>query len=1305
MTTNTGGNIQESENVVVAAGDDNGRRIMDCPCHNFTALSKIVDALTEDDRTNAMIEWLNGRTDKIAMEQQTLLSCGKRFQCRFRYGTSFAILNAIRDACKPFLDTTAAAAAAATTPTTSFTAVGVSVENQDSNPSAAPDLKIGDEASFPPLTQPRRQPKQTLDDHPGLSNFPPMNASKLLRPKNHDVGAINTLPTRKKKSAKRGEVLPRTATTTTASSNGGGGVPGNGNSTSAWGPTSSSSGSAPHGTAKNAWTSRSSSVEHDRMAARNMQAPVTIPSSVVTTSDVVPPGLARDNDASAHPGPTTGTATVCAAPMVQTSSGDGITTGISTDASSSPATAGAPSTTLTRMTTAGLAALAGSDQRPNEVNPPPPATTDGFSEQQMARLVGVYVALIRNMLVPSTPLELHFLFQLILLDGSTQNGAPHPSSRSTNGGIDGATTEKTNHTDSLSSTPSPIQPPAPVILFFKPILRGRQACIRFAQKVLGKLEDPLLRRFGPSILRVLVRSAALGRTCPGIVQSLHDRLDRIIEKSSSLEDYGETTTTTGTHAILTQPFERDRDSRHNYKTTAEVSIYQNREECRDAFLSQLRTFMTAKSRVFRNEEVDRAREVAEHESRRIIRNVSSVNMVWFAQFFCELLLQVGRSPVEEMDPDLLKIAEDRDRLQQLHKRFSNKIPHRGNKNGPQKLVLSGQRKPSSSSSGDNSSSPPPYKEALSSFPGYQEFFFIFMHSADSYNFGVHLLNQLATTTKTLMSDRSTTGLEKRALDLQMTARFLGALVFSPNWSSEAVDWKKIQPAPVVDTGLRTLDSIGLPLAKMVLEAWEGGFLLLVVPWTTELLKMSKWDTISQSSRVFRQLLANLRMIQHAATSMDDPRFCSPGMLLVAFCLESLFNDTISLPKLTSLPPATLTKSPESLDDLDRLDIMLNPVALFASSPHVEDLVYLFDGETQDSQNTQAPIKPKKLRPSTIGSLSADTRSFLPPESPRGKPSGLSSLVERDCSQYGKKWAIQQKLVDAFFHQHRDLKVICDFAVDQTLKTISGQAWTKFAIQAALEREITMEAPERDIEEFPLSAMDLSSEYLRDQLRGRVEQSLKLFAPSGVNQKVLDMATNLSVAGALQSSQPSMRSMVSVLEGLATDNRDRVKAKLEAPENSLVADAIRSIEEIQKNLSSTDPNHNVRLIAEASSCLDLLSRSSMVPSDEHVLRNLFEAIFELDRSSEAILAASLRSDNEYPWRVFVQFLYFASNLAKISSHGMKHLSGILGEEFYSLSSCELASLSKESQATLSKVAVTLGLQKSNQQFVAGMHSLE
>lgn len=1228
---------------------------IDCPCHNFTALSKIVDVLEDDGRTRAMISWLNGDTDKLSMEQQILLSCGKRFQCRFRYGTSFAILNAIRDACKPFLD---AATTPAATPSTAEMAAVTAAASAATNPSAALDVR--DETSFPPLPTLKSQ-KQSLRNHPGLSNFLPAPTESsgfspiFEPPKTNTVPAINTLPTRNKKSKRR----IRLQGTIPGSSDGGG--------------FSGSAGIAPKGSPPISFTHQTANEW-----TRNIDHRLTADPIKESPRDDSPPSSSSIAEVAApvwtcnvHSVGTMPTAITLAVPTVERTN-DNVTPGTAVDVS------------LTVST---------SPDGTNAVLSPPLAESSGANRpvtvcsSQLRRLVDVYVALIRNMLVPSTPLELHFLLQLIIVDSTTPSASREVDTQIKN-------------TDSIANPSTAADP----VIFFQPILQGREQCIQFSQNALLKLEESLLQRLSPFILKALVRSEAFQRACPSIAKNLNRLLDdhkasRLGLLGGTSDDIGETLT--GTHAILTLPFERDRDSRHNYKTQAEVSIYQNREESRDAFLSQLRNFMTAKSKVFLNEDVDRAREVVEQESRRIIRNISSVNMVWFAQFFCDLLLQVGRSPVEEMDPDLLKIADDRERLQQLHRRFSKKIPHTSTKNSSKKLLFSGQR--NGTNNRDSAASPSPFQEALASFTGYQEFFFLFLYSVDSYNFGVHVMNQIATITKNLMSDRSPSGLEKRALDLQMTARFLGVLVFSPNWRGEAVDWSKIKPVPAADSCLAQMECIGLPLSKVVREAWEGGFLLLVVPWITEFLKMSKWDTFSQSSRFFRQVLANLRMIQSVATS-KDAMFYGANMQLVSFHLESFFSDTFSLPKLTSLPPATLPNSPESLDGLDRLDVRLSPVFLFVSSPYVEELGSLLDGGVPEDKDKKLPNRPKKLRPPIIRtSLNCETRSFLL-ESPEGKPLIQSRILGIDYCPDGKRWAIQKKLADEFFHRHRDLKIICDFAVDQTLKTLSENALAKFAAQALRERKITAKSPERDLEDFKLRALELSEDHIRDQLRDRVDKSLTLFGPSGLNQKVHDTASNLSVTAAIQSCGLLIRSMVSaeskiVLEGFGAENKHRctiddqekllMSSEAAAPEH-LIEDAIRSIDMIQKNLSSTDPAHNLRLLRAASGFVELLSKSALIPSNETNLRHLFETIFELDRVSEEILVQSLQSDDLYPWRVFVQFLCFASNLSKISSHGMKHLSGILGEEFLvSVTSSELESLSKESQGRLFQLVVTLG----------------
>ncbi len=183
---------------------DRHKSRINCPCQDFAALSKIVAVLSSEDRTRDLIDWLNGDTDHVAIAEQRLLSCGKRYQCRFRYGTAFAILDAIRDACAPFLVDTSTGIVTSTTCVNSVTQEALSQdEKQPFNPLA--DYN----AQFPPL-----------DTHPGLSNIllPPKGATKNISGQGNlswgnsgggsiaateTTTSIHTLPTRKKKSKRR----------------------------------------------------------------------------------------------------------------------------------------------------------------------------------------------------------------------------------------------------------------------------------------------------------------------------------------------------------------------------------------------------------------------------------------------------------------------------------------------------------------------------------------------------------------------------------------------------------------------------------------------------------------------------------------------------------------------------------------------------------------------------------------------------------------------------------------------------------------------------------------------------------------------------------------------------------------------------------------------------------------------------------------------------------------------------------------------------------------------------------------------
>jgi len=659
--------------------------------------------------------------------------------------------------------------------------------------------------------------------------------------------------------------------------------------------------------------------------------------------------------------------------------------------------------------------------------------------------------------------------------------------------------------------------------------------------------------------------------------------------------------------------------------------------------------------------------------------------LWFAQFFCELLLQVGLAPVDEMDQELLKIvADDRDKLQKLHKRFSKKIPSRASQaraGFASTATATGRRneryRNHNNINNNKSWMTSTFQESLSYFPGYQEFFFIFLYSVNSYNFGIHLLHQVVEKMSGMISNHSLSGLEKRMLELALLGRFLGFLVFSPNWQEEGIDLNKLKPCICsLDYGLNLLESVGLPLPKIVQEAWDGGYIFLTIPWVTELLKMSKWDSISQSSMNYRQILANLRLVQ-SYTSQPSPEEIMGGgshLQLLSFHLETFFNDTFSLPKLTSLPDATIARnSRTNPDSLDNQKIGLSTAAIYASSPHMENLCDMITNMTK--KKTRHEIK-RKLRPSIVTTaVGTEAQSYLGAELPREKV--MSPLSKTACkgspldkSAYGKKIHAQNKLMEGFFHQHRDLKEICDFAVDQTLKTLLVEEIHVFVVQAAHELNIGIQSTETEIEEMEIRAFQSSRDLLRNKLTTKLTKSLELFCHHDMQTRVIDVAIQLSTVRGMESSQPIVRGLISSSTKIVLkdpeNNKNAPNGKKEETKTEIdhaIEAATSSIRNLQNDLCKVDDaKTNTRLIEEALACVETLTKSVLIPR-ENLLREFFDCILDLEAIAESIINQVLEFDTPELWITFCAFFRLLEHLARISGYWRSRISNLFGEDFF------------------------------------------
>jgi hypothetical protein len=420
----------------------------------------------------------------------------------------------------------------------------------------------------------------------------------------------------------------------------------------------------------------------------------------------------------------------------------------------------------------------------------------------------------------------------------------------------------------------------------------------------------------------------------------------------------------------------------------------------------------------------------------------------------------------------------------------------------------------------------PLIEAQQFFPGHQEFFFIFIMSTDCYSFGVHLKNRLKITVLDLASCDATKGFEKRLSHLQLLSRFLGLLVFSPSWHESC--------------GGTEFDAIfkfdpEIPLVGMVEQAWREGHLVSTVPWVVEFLRMARWSPTLINSDPFERLLALLVGIHHQIICDENEASdsLSENMQLVSLYFETLFGDIVGLDRAASLSIASIVER-ENLESksLDASTLRLSNSLLVSSNPHVEELSALLSSLTQGQ--TKLSGSSRKLTPYSIGGGIASSSDPLRTSnsisaSPIKLNGSLASRFRNDEANGANEEhsAILAKLVEAFFHQHRDLKELCEFIVNQTLKNVAVCMRDECIIPFLEKRAstITKSRGLNCVKKVEEEAIEASRAFLAAQLETIIPRALALLCPPRIQSRVRDVAAKLSISHATQLGEPTVDSLV------------------------------------------------------------------------------------------------------------------------------------------------------------------------------------
>jgi hypothetical protein len=251
------------------------------------------------------------------------------------------------------------------------------------------------------------------------------------------------------------------------------------------------------------------------------------------------------------------------------------------------------------------------------------------------------------------------------------------------------------------------------------------------------------------------------------------------------------------------------------------------------------------------------------------------------------------------------------------------------------------------------------------------------------------------------------------------------------------------------------------------------------------------------------------------------------MQLISFELETLFADVVGLSKAARLPHAMLPEqqisdvsSSKDSAFVDRDHCLFTKSYIFGICPLMEELHGLMleltrtGGKLQGSSGT-----PRKMRPYAITSNLESVTEGTMHGAFGANLEGDSSFLSNSGNQRpgSAKSGVRGKLVDAFFHQHKELQNICEIVVDQCIKnvaTIITERCIRPHLVKNLEASDTNNGVTNKLSTGVLNAENgvfaVALAFMVETTEQVIRSSLNMLIPPLTNLKVKDIAITLAI---------------------------------------------------------------------------------------------------------------------------------------------------------------------------------------------------
>ena len=528
----------------------------------------------------------------------------------------------------------------------------------------------------------------------------------------------------------------------------------------------------------------------------------------------------------------------------------------------------------------------------------------------------------------------------------------------------------------------------------------------------------------------------------------------------------------------------------------------------------------------------------------------------------------------------------------------------------------------------------PILAAQQHFPGHQEFFYLFLTASNHYSFSIHLRSLITARLK----ESSTLCVQDKC----MLARFLGVLLFSPNWCATA---EGSHQKHVVD-GVGELQSLGLPLLKLLqgTECWHS------IPFVVEFLAMSQWDVHRSKSLLYRQLVTLLRRLQMYLKGKGVNQ-SSASLLL---CLDCLFGDYLGLTATVDLVVENMTAT--AITEVEP-PLSIGVEALPASSKaHLAELT-TFLSEVEERHNGKHPQDlaraSRKLRPSVV--TVSVSGSSIPP--------GSTTAISRLEPFGGDNDPFLLQLRENFFHRHGTLKELCEFVACQSLKEMEARARRDFS--AYTEQNVSCETSPASLSSW---YVEKGSSLLHSHFQDHVGKALAALGSYHIGQAVIEEAAALTTAHCIRLGSSRLDAIVVEEMERAKASINRLQKKRDKEQQvvpkcvdppSPLSDVCLAVQKLNEYLRTplASPNE-LDLVGFSETCLRIRETLDIHFTDLElrpfpspvVSRNLFLATTELGERLGAFLVQITSSSclsQDIQQRVLHDTLHASARLSKLS----------------------------------------------------------